>query len=68
MVSEKPWLRNAPGWEKSNGMHQKQIHRRKGKKYRKEGRLCQQITIMRKAMTNYTCFAHNFLKVVLVRN
>jgi len=35
--------------------------------HRKEGRLCQQITIMRKAMTNYTCFAHNFL-IVLVRN
>jgi len=38
------------------------------KMYRIEGMLCQQITIMRKAMTNDTCFAHNFLKAVLVRN
>jgi len=29
MVREKPWLRNAPGWEVCNGMHKKQIHRRK---------------------------------------
>jgi len=37
MVREKPWLRNTPGWEKSNGMHHKQIHRRKEKNVQDRG-------------------------------